>query len=286
MIRNYSPGTPISVGVLHKYDIDLKVAATNVTLRDGFNIDGSTSATLDNGLLTLGPLDIRGKPAALGRVSIVVNARDPVATLAVSLDFENLVSPRFGGLFDLNADLDGRGESMAALMGNLNGRFIASLEDVELKKSAMTKFGAGLFSRINPLGNDATMLECAIARFEVKDGMVDVTRKLAAQTTEVTWFGSGEIDLKTEELDLRYSPQTPWAIGSLTDLGLAKLITCRWHAGRAKYRYCPADVAKKYASYSAFIASGGLSFLAEKVFDNVHANMDHCKRILADLEKE
>lgn len=278
--------TPISVGVLHKYDIDLKVAATNVTLRDGFNIDGSTSATLDNGLLTLGPLDIRGKTGGVGEGLIVVNARDPVATLAVSLDFENLVSPRFGGLFDLDADLDGRGESMAALMGSLNGRFIASLEDVELKKSAMTKFGAGLFSRINPLGNDATMLECAIARFEVKDGMADVTRKLAAQTTEVTWFGSGEINLKTEELDLGIHPKPRGALSSLTDLGLAKLIHIGGTLAEPSIGIDPADMAKKYASYSAFIASGGLSFLAEKVFDNVQANRDHCKRILADLEKE
>jgi hypothetical protein len=171
-------------------------------------------------------------------------------------------------------------------MGSLNGRFIASLEDVELQKSAISRFGSGLLTQINPLAGDTTMLECAIARFEAKDGIVDVTKKLAAQTTEVTWLGSGEIDLKTEELDLSIHPKPRAAIGSLTDLGLANLIHVGGTLAEPSFGIATADVAKKYASYSAFIATGGLSFLAEKVFDNVQANRDHCKRILADLEKE
>lgn len=277
---------PFSAGVLQKYNIDLKVAAANVTVHEGFSIDGSTSATLDNGLLKLGPLDIRGKTGGFGEGLIVVDAREPEAKLNIFLDFKDFVSPRFGGLFDLDADLDGKGNSLAEIMGGLNGRFIVSLSDVELKKSAMTRFGAGLVSRINPLGSDTTMLECAIARFDAKDGMVDVTRKLAAQTTEVTWFGGGDINFKTEELDLGIHPKPRKALSSLTDLGLAKLIHIGGTLAEPSIGIDPVDAAKKYASYSAYIATGGLSFLAEKVFDNIQANRDQCKRILADLEKE
>ncbi|MBT8361519.1 MAG: AsmA family protein, partial [Deltaproteobacteria bacterium] len=277
---------PLQDEALHKYNMDLKVAVTNVTIREGFSVDGSTSATLDNGLLKLGPLDIRGKTGGVGEGLIEVDARDPVAKIDIFLDFEDFVPPRFGGKFDLDADLDGRGESLAALMGSLNGRFIAVLEDVELQKSALTRFGSGLLNRINPLADDNTMLECAIARFEVKDGIVDVTNKLAAQTTEVSWFGSGEINLKTEELDLGIHPKPRSAVGSLTDIGLAKLIHIGGTLAEPSIGIDPADMAKKYASYSAYIATGGLSFLAEKMFDNVQANRDQCKRILADLEKE
>lgn len=277
---------PFSTGALQKYNIDLKVNAANVTISKGFSIDGSTSLTLDDGLLKLGPVDIQGKTGGFGEGLIVVDARNPVGKLDVFLDLEDFVPPRLGGTLDIDADLDGSGESLAAIMGSLNGRFIVALNDVELNKSAMTKFGAGVFSRINPFGSDTTMLECAIARFDAKDGMVDVTRKLAAQTTEVTWFGSGDINLKTEELDLGIHPKPRNAIGSVTDIGLAKLIHIGGTLADPSVGFDPVDAAKKYASYSAFIATGGLSFLAEKVFDNLQANRDQCKQILADLAEE
>ncbi|NNK58096.1 MAG: hypothetical protein HKP44_12375, partial [Desulfofustis sp.] len=45
-----------------------------------------------------------------------------------------------------------------------------------------------------------------------------------------------------------------------------------------------ADVAKKYVGYTAFFATGGLSFLAQKVVDTAQANVNQCKKILGDLQ--
>jgi len=283
--RRLFSSEPLSMGVLQEYDIDLKLNTTNVTVSKGFSIDGTVSVTLDQGLLKLGPLDLRGKTGGVGEGLIVLDTREQEAKLDVFLDFVDFVPPQLGGILALDVDLDGSGESMAALMGSLNGRFIATLTDVELEKSMMTRFGAGFFSRINPLGNDTTMLECAVARFDAKDGIVDFTKKIAAQTTEVTWFGSGEINLKTEELDLGVHPKPRKALGSLTNVSLAQLIHIGGTLAEPRVSVDPKDVAKKYASYSAFIATGGLSFLAEKLFENRQANKNQCERILADLEK-
>ena len=146
--------------------------------------------------------------------------------------------------------------------------------------------GAGLLSNINPLAKDTTMLECAIARFDVTDGMVDFEKKIAAQTTEVTWFGSGEINLKTEELDLGIHPKPRGTIDSLTSVGLAQLIHIGGTLAEPKVGIDPKDVAMKYAKYSAYISTGGLSWLAEKVVDAYKVNQDQCERVLKDMEEK
>ena len=55
----------------------------------------------------------------------------------------------------------------------------------------------------------------------------------------------------------------------------------------------PKDVAVNYASYTAHVATGGLTLIAEKIKDKIQANQDICKKILdgtvfeeEDKEKE
>jgi hypothetical protein len=277
---------PLATGVLQDYEVDLKINATNLTFAKEFKVDGALAVTLDRGVLKLGPLDLLGQSGGTGDGLIMLDASKPVANFDIRMKFDNFVSPRFGGNIDLDVDLDGHGESIAAVMGSLNGRFIAAMNDLTLKQSRMTRFGSGLFSQMNPLKKDTTVLECAIVRFDAQDGMVDFNKKIAAQTTEVTWFGSGEINLKTEELDFEIHPQPRKVLSSLTDVGLAELIQIGGTLAEPSIGVDPKDVVLKYGKYSAYIATGGLSFLAEKVFENRQANVDQCKRILADLEKE
>lgn len=175
--------------------------------------------------------------------------------LDISIDFEDFFSPIFGGKFDLFVDLDGSGESIADLMGSLSGQLIAALNDVELEESRMTQFGAGLFQNMNPLGSSAVMLECAILRIDVDDGMADFTNKIAAQTTDVTWYGSGEINLKTEELDFGIHPKPRQKLSSLTDVGLAELIQIGGTLAEPKVGIDSKDVAVKYATYGAYIST-------------------------------
>lgn len=283
--KMFSSG-PLSVGVLQDYDIDLKMDATNIAIRENFSINGSAGVTLDEGLLKLGPLDIKGNTGGFGKGEVLLDARNAEASLDIFLDFDDFVLPRFGGTLKLITELNSSGGSIAALMANLSGQFLAALKDVKLKKTKMTKMGAGLVHQINPLARNTTMLECAIVRFDAKDGIADFKKKIAAQTTEVTWFGSGEINLKTEKLDLGLHPKPRRALGSLTNFSLASLIHIGGTLAKPRISVDPKGVAKKYASYSAHVATGGLFFLVEKLFDTLTANRDQCKRIIAELEKE
>ena len=274
---------PLAVGVLRDYDIDLKIDATNMRIPNGIDMNGEIAISLEDGLLLVDPFDLDQTNGGAGNGYIKLDARSETAVLDAALDLDNFVSPRFGGLFDLDLDLDGKGQSLADLMGSLNGHFAAALKDVELQKSFMSQFGAGMLSNLNPLDSDKTILECAVVRFDIEDGLADFHKKIAAQTTEVTWMGGGEINLKTEELDVGMAPKARGAISGLTNVGLASLIHVGGTLAEPKIGIDVADVAKKYVGYSAFIATGGLSFLAQKVLDTAQANVDQCEKILGDL---
>ena len=72
----------------------------------------------------------------------------------------------------------------------------------------------------------------------------------------------------------------------MTNIGLSSLIHVGGTLAEPKVGLDKKDVTKKYAQYSLHIATGGLSFLAKKAYDNRVSNTDHCKRILAYMEKK
>ncbi len=277
---------PLMLGAMQDYDIDFKMDAEDFTIHEGFTIHGNMAVTLDQGLLTIDPVDFKGTGGGAADGVIRLDARDTMARLDVLLDFNNFVLPRLGGKFNLDADLEAAGDSVADLMGSLDGFFVAHLNDAELVETTLTKYGGGFLSNFNPLKKDRTTLECAIARFDITDGMVEFEDKIAAQTTDVTWIGGGEINLKTEELDVGLAPKARQVISSLTNLDLASLIHIGGTLAEPDFGIDAMDVAQKYAQYSAFIATGGLSFLAKKAYDNRESNKNHCERILADLKKK
>ena len=284
--RKIFSSEPLAVGPLQEYDVDLKLVATDTTIQEGFIIDGDIALNLDHGLLSLDPFILSGNGNETGKGRVVIDARETTAKLDVFLDFNDFVLPRLGGTFNLDADLESQGDSIAALMGNLDGLLVAELNNAELKKTLLSSFGAGMLSQLNPLDSEQTTLECAIARFDFTDGMMEFEDKLAAQTTEVTWLGGGTVNLKTEEIDLGIAPKARQIISSITNIDIASLINVGGTLGEPSFGIDLLDAGQKYAEYTAFIATGGLSFLAKKAYDNRVSNINQCERILADLKKK
>ncbi len=277
---------PLAVGWLNQYDVDLKLEAVDILTPRKNTVDAKIDVVLDQGLLSIEPIELSESNGGTGTGYLKLDARSESAVLDTIIELDKFSSPRYGGIIDLHVDLDGSGRSVADLMGSLNGYFAVSLEDLELARSYLSQFGAGLLRQLNPLDSDKTMLECAVVRFDIEDGLADFRRRIAAQTTEVTWLGGGKINLKTEELDVGISPKARGAINSLTNINLASLVHIGGTLAEPKFGIDLADVAKKYASYTAFFATGGLSFLAEKVVDTARANVDQCELILGELENQ
>lgn len=107
------PGKYDSAGVRVSLRADT-ASISQLALATNYTVDGNVVVTLDQGVLTLGPLDLQGQSGGAGESLIIIDASNPEVNLDVKMKFDNFVSPRFGGNFDLDVNPDGHGESIAA----------------------------------------------------------------------------------------------------------------------------------------------------------------------------
>jgi hypothetical protein len=158
-------------------------------------------------------------------ISEKVNLGEMRRKLGITKDLE--------GLLDLNINLTGQGNSVAALMAGLNGDFIAILGEGKMPVKYLNFVGADLKTSltrlINPLKEkiDRNQINCAVFDFNIKDGMaksdvfmIDDPRK--------TLLSRGKINLKTEALDFDIHTKPKEGIGTEKtgkfSISLSKLI--------------------------------------------------------------
>ncbi|MEA2115779.1 MAG: AsmA family protein [Thermodesulfobacteriota bacterium] len=277
------PSHPLPWEPLRTIDADIEVTVDALKTLQLVLEKMIAKVTLDNGLLTLKPLQAKVGDGTFGG-SATLDARNSPATLAVDIELSNATFRDFGGTVNFLVDLKGSGNSVAEIMAGLDGQLEFDVREATLKRSFMTGFGSGLLSSLNPFTeqDENTELICAIILFDITDGIADANKKIAAQMTDVTWFGSGEINLRTEEIDFGMSPKARKGIVNMGSLaGLGRLGGTLSHP---KIEFAQKDMAVKYGKYSAAVATGGLTLLADIVFSKIKANQDVCAAILEDLD--
>jgi uncharacterized protein involved in outer membrane biogenesis len=154
-----------------------------------------------------------------------------------SLKLDNLELNRV--LKDLRADdaVDGTvggdtefssfGNSVASLMANLNGKTVLTVGRGQVKNDFVRVLGGDLSAGVFGLfgasksGGDYTDVECAVCGLDIKGGLAKVTA-LVVDTPEMTVRGSGEVDLRTERLDLSLEPLPKGGVAGLS-LSLGEL---------------------------------------------------------------
>jgi uncharacterized protein involved in outer membrane biogenesis len=158
-------------------------------------------------------------------VSEKVDLGDMRRKLGITRDLE--------GIIDLNINLTGQGNSVAALMAGLNGDVIAILGEGRIPVKYLNFVGADLKTSLTRLINpfkekiDKHQINCAVFDFNIKDGMarsdvfvIDDPRK--------TLFSRGKINLKTEALDFYIHTKPKEGIGTEKtgkfSISLSKLI--------------------------------------------------------------
>jgi hypothetical protein len=276
---------PLPFGPLKAVDVDLELGVESLTTQV-LNLQNlAAKLTLDKGSLHLKPLNARIGDGTLG-VTAVLDARDSPAALKADIEMKDATFRNFGGKIHFLVDLEGSGDSIAAIMASLDGQLMFNVKGATLKKSFMTGFGTSLLDTLNPFDKEKedTELICAIALFDIEDGVADANKKIAAQMADVTWFGSGEINLKTEEIDFGMSPKPRKGLG--ISLGsLAKMVAVGGTLTHPRIVLDPTDIAVKYGKYTAAMATGGLTLAADLLFSKIKANTDVCANILEELDE-
>ena len=106
------------------------------------------------------------------------------------------------------AKLNGRGESVADLLGTSNGSLALAVNGGQVSLLLVELLGLDLAEAITLLGtrNRQIALRCAVADLTVKEG-VAIPQAFVIDTTDTVVTVTGPIDLRRERLDLVFRPE-------------------------------------------------------------------------------
>ena len=207
------PDTRYNLAKLRSMDADVRLkvehlAATAVPLEDM-----DAHLLLQAGALTLDPLnfgmadgnirstvhmDARGGTLA-GRTSIQASGLN-VSKLIPSVKFGKTTIGRLGG----DAELRGSGDSIAAMLGNSDGKVGMGIGNGQVSKMLMKLSGLdiGGAAKVLLTGDEQIPIRCGVGDFTVRGGLM-TAQGLAMDTSDSTLQGQGTINLKDETLQLQ-----------------------------------------------------------------------------------
>jgi AsmA protein len=167
-------------------------------------------------VLTLDPFEFGIAGGRIGGTIKLDGQQDPIAGNA-GLRVSNLELPKFfptikegqSSIGDINGliELAGRGDTVAELLGNSNGKVGLYLDGGRISRFLMELAALDVWgvARVKLKGDEQIDIRCAIADFAVQDGLMN-TNAFVFDTKVVNIEGTGSVNLKTEQLDLKLNP--------------------------------------------------------------------------------
>ena len=210
---------PLPLAGLQTIDADLKFRGKQVLMRVLALNDVVVDILLRDGNLDIKPFTFTiGGGNAEGRINL--KSQKKPAEMATTLTIDQFaIGPMLDqlgyqrsveGNLDAIVNLDGSGDSIAALMADLNGDIRIAMKDGKADSrylQMLEKYlGSGILNMLNPFEQKRqyTPINCFVNTFIIEDGQTDI--KLLLDTDHTSIFGAGNIDLKTEKLDLSIKP--------------------------------------------------------------------------------
>jgi len=245
--------------------MDLDNFQTTVKLQDG-NLQTKTESGMAGGKLS----------ASAGLRTGTNSSRLTIEIDAAGILLERLPHTQrdwfTGGPVELQLMGEGGGKSIADIAGSFNGMLLIKVGNATMPNTNVDIFGADVlmstFNRLNPLSNSDpnSLLECAVINFDIRDGLIKIDRQIAMQTAKMSMVGSGEINLKTEMLDLGIKPYAREGLGlnlgSIT--GIARI---GGTLANPSPEIDPKGTITAGVTAGAALATGGLSLLAQGLFN-------------------
>jgi len=244
--------------------------------------------TLKNGDLSIKPLSTLVAGGTMN-ANIGLNASGKKAKLVTDINIKGLEPSQLeyfkgkieGGKTDVTIKVKGSGNSVSQIMAGLNGKLLAKMGKGKLTDSKTKAAGTDLFSMLNPTATtrEGTLIECGVINFNIKDGIATADQGIAIAANTMNVIGSGTIDLKTEKLDIGITPQAREGAG-ISVGQLAELVRVRGTLANPKPGVDTMAALKAGAGAGAALATGGLSILAQGLYDKSSADEDPCATAL------
>lgn len=275
---------------LRQFRTQVELEVGKLITRQGVLENLKTVFTLVDSVLTIKPFlsQVGGKPVEL---EMTLDASKSPAAFKLSVHAEDIDIIRAyqsvsrlgleGGEMSFYVDINGEGDSIAAIMASMDGTAAFGIVDSRLSDVSANKFGVSLLNQINPVREkgDPNILECGAVYFEIEDGVATTPRGLAAQFEQVTWLGNGDINLANERIHISVRPKARKGLGvSLNQL--AKLVLLGGTLSHPVVQLNPVGVIGASANYAAAISTGGLSLLLVGLVEKSQANERVCLQIM------
>jgi len=220
---------PLPLEGLQAADADIKLTAGTVRLPDGLELTGVDLAmVLEGGKLSIVPLVATLAEGRIdGTVTLDGGASPPTLAAKVNvagLDYGKLAEATTGeaqasGKVDVALDVAGTGASPRAIASGLDGSLELVSQQGVITNRLLKIVAVGLTDIMGPLlgGDDQARLNCLVTRFDIADGLA-TSKALVLDTEVFTVAGAGDIQLKSEQLDLSMDTATRQA--SLASLAI------------------------------------------------------------------
>ena len=224
------PNDPLPLDGLKQVDAVIKYRASQVLLPKLAMNDLSLDLALKEGHLVMRPLKaVVGGGMLDGFVDLDSEGKVAALTTLIKIDKLDLgkmlkdlqINETVEGNLDVEMDLQGRGASVAGIMGELNGKTVIVMGKGKISNKYLELLSGDLSSNIFKLLNPAqketqqTVVNCFVSGFSIKNGRAETTA-LVFDTERMSVVGDGEIDLKTEKLNIGLKPSPKESTGTGT----------------------------------------------------------------------
>ncbi|MCW8906862.1 MAG: AsmA family protein [Sedimenticola sp.] len=290
--------SPLPLDGLKGLDADIRFSSKQLLANRYTLNDLNATLQLKGGVLTVKPLTlVAGGDSVTG--SAVLNGSRRPASLTLRLAGKQVMlgtllagsgdeAPLQQGPARIDVDLKGQGDSVAALMGSLNGRLLISVGPGRINNRHLDLVGGDLlnqlFTALNPTAGKEpyTAMECAVVNLNFRNGVAEYDKQVAMLTKQMSIVSAGTIDLKNEQLDVGFKPMPR---GDTKDLGITAgdLVNAARLKGPLSQPELGLDAkgtAKAGLKLYGAIATGGTSLLLEGLWDKATADSNPCQTAL------
>ncbi len=213
------PVSPFKTEHWHKMDVDVRFTGRQIIRREALPVeDLDTRLTMKAGVLTLDPLRFGIAGGRLqGKVRIdglVDPAQGQMQWHAQGLELRRLFpkvgnAPTSVGRLAARADLKGRGNSVAALLGTSSGEVSAVISEGSVSKFVLEAAGLNIASAAITkfFGDQQVPINCLVADLAVDNGIAR-SRTFLLDTRDASIGVTGAINLQGERYDLTLHPES------------------------------------------------------------------------------
>ncbi len=288
------PGWTLPAEFLRSIDADVHFSGRRVVLggvdfdrlRVNLGVDSGRMQIKPRGKLYGGDFDGRiSLDASVGTPKLLMEIRGNKVRMGSLLSALKGKQVMAGGTGQLYLKLEGAGHSPRAIAASMNGRFLTSMGPGRINNSDIKRVGADALMQLVRAFDPAdksdrvTNMRCGVIRFDVKKGIAETDRGIAAETEKINIIGSGTINLGTEAIDLALRAQPRDGVG-LSATSLGNVVRVGGTLAAPAPQMDAVGALKTGVSVGAAVATSGISLLVQGIFNRLTADSAPCKTAL------